>query len=260
MFYIIKFSIIIAAVLSFLTFMIDSISHSRGSSVSNIFLKSDSLLCVFIIICSIYFGDTIFSLKKQETVTAIILLALLVITFYYKFILGCIKTKRINDAILYGIKGTYWVKYYDDNYGKVYLVRRYTQQHDFYQSSSEENNEKNFDLLDLYENDTHNYVCTISEELLWDMIRPHKDKNKGTSLFRTFKYYRILYPTLQYTAYKINKTTFKERILQYEQTHNTTIEYDFVYSEGEERLMIYNTDVKSLKKDMPSILAKVLEV
>ena len=257
----IKTIIIIAAILSFLTFTTDSIAgHMRGGSrVPNIFLKRNAILCIFIIACSICIGDNIFSQKAKVTLIAVILILTLIITFYYKFILGYIKTKRINDAILYGIKGNYWVKYYDDNYEKIYLVRKYTNQHNFYKSSSEDNQEKYYGLLDLYDNETHNYVRTISEELLWDMIKSHRDKNKGSSLFQTFRYYRILQPSLQYGAYRINKASIKELFAQYEQTHNITIDYEFISSEGEELLMIYNKDIKVLKNDIPHILAKALE-
>lgn len=252
LFLIVKIFVIIAAILSFIGLGINS-SRSGGYSFPNMVTERNTGLYICIIACAVlFFGDSYFTQKEAIFTSSIALLLILTVAFLYPYILSAIKTRKINDAIHYGIKGTYWVKDYDDHYDKIYLVRRYTYQHNFRKSSDSDNREEHWGLLDLYDNETHKYIRTISEQLLWDMIKKHKSKSFPKSYYD----YVIMYPKLQYSAYCIDKDSLKEIFSQYGQEHNMTINYDFVYSVDDEYLMIYNDDIKELEKDLPQLLAK----
>lgn len=258
LFYIIKIIVIIAALLSFAVLAVNS-WRDRDGKIPNIFARTNYVLCWCIIFCALFFFDTYHStLKGVSTTISILLLLILFITFFYKFILDSIKTKKINDAILYGIKGTYYTRYYDDDYGKVYLVRKYNYLHDFHRSS-EEISKEYYGLLDIYDNDTHKYIRTVSEELLWDMIKIHNSKNKMFAHTRYFRDFIILYPSLQYSIYGINKDKFKACISEYEKERHIEVDYNFIVSNGEACIMIYNKEVDKLSVDIPAILSKVHE-
>jgi len=258
LFKIIKIIVIIAALLSFVVLAINS-SRDRSSRIPNIFARTNYALCWCIIVCSVLlFCNPHYTLKEVTTTISIFLLLILFITFFYKFILDSIKTRRINDAILYGIKGTYYTTYYDDDYDKLYLVRKYTYLHDFHKSS-EEINKEYFGLLDLYDNDSHRYIRTISEDLLWDMIRWHKNMDKMYARIKTYRDFVILYPSLQYSIYGINRERLQESITEYEKKYQIAVDYNLIESNSEPCIMIYNKDIEKLKVDIPMILSKVQE-
>lgn len=242
---ILKWSFIIAAVLAFTGLGINS-SNIDGEYVQNNFLRRNVGLCLCVMLCA-YLLDNSFRMLSM-------ILLLGVIFFLIVFIVEAIKTRKINDAIRYGIKGTYWTKYYDDDYEKFYLVRRYTYLHDFGKCSSSDNRENYYGLLDLYDNETHKFIRTVSKELLWEMIKKHIYKDKVHSQIKTYCGFAIMYPKLQYGAYRIDVKKFKDIAAQYGSEHNITIEYEFVSSGNELFLMIYNQDISQLEKDLPELM------
>ena len=219
---ILKWSFIIAAVLAFTGLGINS-SNIGGEYVQNNFLRRNVGLCLCVMLCA-YLLDNSFRILSM-------ILLLGVIFFLIVFIVEAIKTRKINDAIRYGIKGTYWTKYYDDDYEKFYLVRRYTYLHDFGKCSSSDNRENYYGLLDLYDNETHKFIRTVSKELLWEMIKKHISKDKVHSQIKTYCSFAIMYPKLQYGAYRIDVKKFKDIAAQYGSEHNITIEYK-LYHQG----------------------------
>ena len=242
---ILKWSFIIAAVLAFTGLGINS-SNIGGEYVQNNFLRRNVGLCLCVMLCA-YLLDNSFRILSM-------ILLLGVIFFLIVFIVEAIKTRKINDAIRYGIKGTYWTKYYDDDYEKFYLVRRYTYLHDFGKCSSSDNRENYYGLLDLYDNETHKFIRTVSKELLWEMIKKHISKDKVHSQIKTYCSFAIMYPKLQYGAYRIDVKKFKDIAAQYGSEHNITIEYKFVSSGNALFLMIYNQDISQLEKDLPELM------
>lgn len=242
---ILKWSFIIAAVLAFTGLGINS-SNIGGEYVQNNFLRRNVGLCLCVMLCA-YLLDNSFRMLSM-------ILLLGVIFFLIVFIVEAIKTRKINDAIRYGIKGTYWTKYYDDDYEKFYLVRRYTYLHDFGKCSSSDNRENYYGLLDLYDNETHKFIRTVSKELLWEMIKKHIYKDKVHSQIKTYCSFAIMYPKLQYGVYRIDVKKFKDIAAQYGSEHNITIEYKFVSSGNELFLMIYNQDISQLEKDLPELM------
>ena len=242
---VVRWSLIIAAFLAFAGLCINS-SNAGGGNVQNNFLRKNTVLCLCVIACAYFIDDS-------YKVLSIILLSG-VIFFLVVFIIESVKTRKINDAIRYGIKGTYWTKYYDDDYDKFYLVRRYTYLHDFRECSSSDNRENYYGLLDLYENSTHKFVRTVSEELLWDMIKKHRNKDKVYSQLKSYSDFSIMYPSLQYSTYRVDKEKFKDIASQYGVEHNVNIEYEFVSSESDVYLMVYNKDISQLEKDLPELI------
>lgn len=242
---VLRWCFIIAAILAFAGLCINS-SNAGGEYVQNNFLRRNIVLCLYVMLCA-YLLDNSFRMLS-------IILLLGVVFFLVVFIIEAFKTRKINDAIRYGIKGTYWTKYYDDDYGKFYLVRRYTYLHNLGKCSDSDNREEYYGLLDLYDNETHKFVRTVSKELLWEMIKKHISKDKVHSRMKTYCDFAIMYPKLQYSAYRIDVKKFKDIAAQYGAAHNITIEYEFVSSGNELYLMIYNQDISQLKKDLPELM------
>ncbi len=112
--------------------------------------------------------------------------------FIFDYIIGVtiwsFRYKKINDAIRYGIMEN---NYYSFKQKRVkYIVRKNTCVRPWANDLDDGYRNIKYTMLQMYNNETQEFVCNLSEEELWEMIKIRKDKG----FKRKYQYYQIMYP------------------------------------------------------------------
>ena len=113
---------------------------------------------------------------------------LMLVDYIYGLVCWGFRYKKINDAIHYGIIEN---SYNDMQHECVkYIVRKNTCVRPFATGLDDGYENIKYTMLQMYNSDTKEFICNLSEEELWEMIKIRTDKSSK----QRYQYYKIKYP------------------------------------------------------------------
>ena len=168
---------------------------------------------------------------------------------------------KINKALYYGLKGTAYTGAFDIDRDKILILKKHRQQYKVSDSYGYSHTKllPYSGIIDVYDNETLEYIRSVSEDELWDMI---KERTGEEGLIRKkVKYcqYSILSGDLCYNGeyLKYHKMAFadlmKNSTCPYCGKSSAEIKYAFV-GFNRESLIFYNTCCKQANKFIEQLM------